>query len=308
MINKLNKYLINIINQYIPSYVIEFTDMPCEIKSNDGLYRKIPNKTKILRNQIFNKDKIYYNDFNCLIKDISLHIYELYLNNNLKKCEIIYNDDDLPVIYRKKDETNGYLFLKINYHSCFNFEILIYKKFETYGKFSSLKIYHGKFIFDIKHIDVLTFNLHIFTDCSVNQKHKISIGSFLFLDHLRENVQDLIQYKEYKSSRSTWSEIQTVIEALKLCSTKSITLYTDCQSVCDLLGRRREKIDSLIKNNKLIKNIEHYKEFYKITDQFNITVIKIKAHSKIITLEDKIFSYVDKASRKKLKSIVKSLT
>lgn len=301
----INKYLINIINQYIPSYVIKFTNMPCEIKNDDGLYRKIPNKTKILRNQIFNKDKIYYDDFKMLIKDISLHIYELYLNNNLKN-EIICDDDRLIKFddaYRMKD-----LFLKINYNSCFNFEILIYKRFETYGKYSILLSYYGKFIFEIKHIDVLTFNLHIFTDCSVNQKHKISIGSFLFLDHLRENVQDLIQYKEYKSSRSTWSEIQTVIEALKLCSTKSITLYTDCQSVCDLLGRRREKIDSLIKNNKLIKNIEHYKEFYKITDQFNITVIKIKAHSKIITLEDKIFSYVDKASRKKLKSIVKSLT
>lgn len=59
----------------------------------------------------------------------------------------------------------------------------------------------------------------------------------------------------------------------------------------------------ILKANKLIKNYELYKEFYKKIDQLQSTFIKVKGHSKKSSKDeiDTIFALVDKASRAALR-------
>jgi len=97
--------------------------------------------------------------------------------------------------------------------------------------------------------------LCIFTDAATSPQKEIAVGAFLCIKKIdintSSNISKNISYNEYKSKKSTWSEIKTIINALKYtkktypeCTT--IHLYTDCQSACDLLGDRKHK---LLKNN-----------------------------------------------------------
>ena len=104
----------------------------------------------------------------------------------------------------------------------------------------------------------------IFSDAATSPQTGISVGAFLCLDQeyinnltersladLTANLSKLIVYNQYKSKKSTWSEIKTVIDALHIIQKNTkpgqvIEIYSDCQSLCDLLNRRKEK---LVKSN-----------------------------------------------------------
>ena len=193
---KLNRYLIKIINEYVNNYVIDFTDMTLEIKTNGGLYRKISNGSKIIRNKEFQINKIiYHNDFknyedfknyyedcenfDCCyifddyITDISNHIYDLYLNENLGEGQPIYNDDylakigrkgkqcdyfnDYPIVCRRRTVSDTFLVLKKTQLSQFIFEILIYIEIKNDFSFWPVRIYYGKFKFVIKLNDLSNY-------------------------------------------------------------------------------------------------------------------------------------------------------
>lgn len=170
--------------------------------------------------------------------------------------------------------------------------------------------------------------ISIFTDAATSSKSVISVGAFLLLEqqHIDEyseytpeklstKLADMIIYKEYKSKKSTWSEIKTVIDALHLIQINfvigiKVAIYTDCQSFCDLINRRKDK---LIKNNFITKagkphpNTELYKELFAITEKFQIKTFKIKGHALTahrLTVQEKIFAILDKLSRNKLRSIL----
>jgi len=170
----------------------------------------------------------------------------------------------------------------------------------------------------------------IFTDAATSPQTGISIGAYLCLNnkHLEDytefNMEELsatlanmIVYKQYASKKSTWSEIKTVIDALgsvlqKSVSDTKVSLYTDCQSVCDLLGQRKEKLERncfITRSGKIIKNVDIYKELYSIAENFQIEVFKIKGHGPTVcrlTIQERIFAVLDKLSRKKLRVYLKN--
>jgi ribonuclease HI len=168
----------------------------------------------------------------------------------------------------------------------------------------------------------------IFTDAATSPKIGISIGAFLSLDQQEMNkysqyshadllahLTNIIIYKEYKSQKSTWSEIKTVIDALytiqenRGCASP-IEIYTDCQSLCDLVGRRKEKLEKnnyITKTGKILSNAALYKELFAITEKFQLNIFKMKGHdsaSKRTTIQGKIFAILDKLSRKQLRAVV----
>lgn len=171
-------------------------------------------------------------------------------------------------------------------------------------------------------------SLFIFTDAATSSKRVVAVGAFLCLtehdlrslaecnlEKLLRLLSDRIVYTTYHSKKSTWSEIQTVIDSLdfvkqKLQLYKTIKLFTDCQSVCDLLGRRKER---LIKNNFMTrsgKELEHaglYKKLFLWADEYKIEAVKVKGHAAWVdraTVPEKIFLVLDKLSRGKLREVL----
>lgn len=165
--------------------------------------------------------------------------------------------------------------------------------------------------------------LSIFTDAAISPQQTIAVGAYLYLDqnHLQKltdcsieqltrELADRMTYQKYNSKKSTWTEIQNVIDALTFLQNQSeknnnVTIYTDCQSLCDLLGKRKAKLQKsnfITRSGKILQNADLYQKLYAIADCFQISIIKIKGHaSQRITIEEKIFSVVDKLCRKKLR-------
>jgi ribonuclease HI len=166
----------------------------------------------------------------------------------------------------------------------------------------------------------------VFSDAATSSKMNVAIGAFICLgqneiqhyiqyslDELYFNLHNVITYQHYKSNKSTWSEIKTVIAALNyieknLSSIQHVIIYTDCQSLCDLLGKRKAKLlqnNFITRHGKRLQNADLYQELYHIAEKFQIETIKIKGHqSKAMrmTVQEKIFTILDNLSRKKLRS------
>lgn len=165
----------------------------------------------------------------------------------------------------------------------------------------------------------------IFTDAATYSKTEIAIGAIFLLERnlideyanfsneeLFKKILEKVIYIKYFSKKSTESEIRTVIDALQILKENKATdfnieIYTDCQSLCDLLTRRKEKLE---KNNFITRagkeqaNAELYKKLFALTNQFHINIFKLKGHasqSQRLTLPEKIFAIIDKLSRKKLR-------
>jgi ribonuclease HI len=170
----------------------------------------------------------------------------------------------------------------------------------------------------------------IFTDAATSPKKGVSVGAFLLLNQqalveyseytqegLSTKLADITIYKEYESNKSTWSEIKTAIDALYVIQKNSdhtlkVEIYTDCQSLCDLMNHRKQK---LVKSNfitsagKVLQNADLYKELFAVAEKFQILTFKIRGHDSALhrlTLQEKIFGILDKLSRKKLRSILRT--
>lgn len=168
----------------------------------------------------------------------------------------------------------------------------------------------------------------IFTDAATSSQSGIAIGAFLFLEQHRVNeyagyspealfskISERIVYKKYFSKKSTWSEIRIVIDALHVLEESvgtdfNVELYTDCQSLCDLLTRRKPKLEQnnfITRSGKVLANAEIYKELFVMANKFHINIVKLKGHTSIshrLTLPEKIFAILDKSSRRELRAIV----
>ena len=151
---------------------------------------------------------------------------------------------------------------------------------------------------------------YLFTDASVNPKSNIGYGAYLLLDKDKLQNSALIKHvktKKFENTSSTKLELEALLWAFSEINHKSceIVIYTDCQNIISLNDRRNKLEDNnyMTRNNKLIKNHELYKSFFKITDLFICTFIKIKGHKKKEMKDeiDKIFTLVDKASRAALR-------
>lgn len=172
----------------------------------------------------------------------------------------------------------------------------------------------------------------IFTDAATSPQAMISVGAFLCVNQrqidqwtkhpaedLTATLADAIVYREYQSKKSTWSEIKTAIDALHTILKNSganhkVEIYTDCKSLCDLLGRRKENLINnhfITKSGKVLQHADLYKELFALTEKFQISIFKIKGHastSNRLTVYEKIFTVLDKLSRKKLRCILHNLS
>ena len=81
--------------------------------------------------------------------------------------------------------------------------------------------------------------------------------------------------------------------------------HTDSQNMVELSERRDrlEQNDYRFRKNKLLNNHELYREFYKIMDQLDCELIKVKGHLSSMQKDDidRLFTLVDRASRKAMK-------
>ncbi|MES2769898.1 MAG: RNase H family protein [Bdellovibrionota bacterium] len=144
--------------------------------------------------------------------------------------------------------------------------------------------------------------LDIYTDASFSKTHGLAVIGYM--------ISDKLTILEIKESNNIRAEIRGVITALSAApKSASVTLYTDCQTVAGLIGRR----DKLEKTNFIsqakqtpLANADLYKEFYKIYDQLHPEIIWVKGHtSSKDTKIKKNFSTVDKEVRKALRLALK---
>jgi len=129
--------------------------------------------------------------------------------------------------------------------------------------------------------------ISIFTDAATSPQAGIAIGVFLCLDEQTINeyaecstnaltamLSGKITSIKFETNKSTWSEIKTVISALRSVLADDgagckITLYTDCQSVCDLIGKRKDKLIKshfVTREGKTLRHANLYKELFEITE------------------------------------------
>ena len=152
--------------------------------------------------------------------------------------------------------------------------------------------------------------LMIFTDGSVNTRSKIGYGAYLAvfdqgseLELLRKKIK--VQRFEYTSS--TKLELQTLLWALSDIQDigRNVLAFTDSQNIIGLADRREwlEKSDYRSKKNKRLNNYELYKEFYRITDQIDVELVKVRGHQATRHKDeiDRLFTLVDRASRNALR-------
>lgn len=148
--------------------------------------------------------------------------------------------------------------------------------------------------------------LLLFTDGSVNTTLRVGYGAYVVFPEGQDSLTDHIKLKQFVDTSSTKLELQTLLWALSEISASEIVVHTDCQNIVGLPSRRNrlEENDYCAKNGKLLSNHELYKQFYKFTDNFNITFIQVKGHtpSRKKSYVDMIFSLVDRASRNAVRS------
>jgi len=151
----------------------------------------------------------------------------------------------------------------------------------------------------------------LFTDGSVNPQSKIGYGAYLTIWEPSISLDKLktqIQVKCFEDTSSTKLELQTLLWGLNNIrnSDVCITIYTDSQNIIGLPNRRSRLEKNAYRNqkNQLINNHQLYQDFFRLTDRLNYTLVKIQGHqpSRDKDKLDKIFSLVDKASRKALKN------
>ncbi len=153
----------------------------------------------------------------------------------------------------------------------------------------------------------------LFTDGSVNTKLRIGYGAYLAFpegDEPPESLAKRISVKRFVDTSSTKLELQTLLWALSEVSASKIISFTDSRNIVGLGARRKklEENDFYAKNGKRLNNHELYRQFYKATDQLNISVNQVSGHtpSRKKNHIDKIFSLVDRAARNALKVDSKS--
>lgn len=154
-------------------------------------------------------------------------------------------------------------------------------------------------------------NLRLFVDGSVDVKQKVGYGAHLFTgieEEQPDNLKSKIVIKRFEDTSSTKLEIENLLYALQTLDdgVNKIEVFTDSQNIISLLDRRErlERNGYSSGKHEQIANAYLYKQFYKLLDALNCTFVKIKGHKPSIEKNyiDRVFSLVDKAARKALRS------
>jgi ribonuclease HI len=157
-------------------------------------------------------------------------------------------------------------------------------------------------------------HLEVFTDASVNTKLKVGYGAYLVVSDQSTSIEALkarVKIKRFEQTSSTKLELQTLLwslnEIIALNDDRDITLtiYTDSQNIIGLPERRSrlEQSHYLSSKNKLLNNYELHQEFYRFTSLIKCQLVKVVGHQVSSNKDqiDKLFSLVDKASRRALR-------
>ncbi len=152
--------------------------------------------------------------------------------------------------------------------------------------------------------------LILLTDGSVNTQSNIGYGAYLAvsepglsLDSLRTRV----KVKRFEQTSSTKLELQTLLWALSDIDELGgkVIVYTDSQNIMGLQGRRNrfEQNGYRSKKNKRLNHYELYQEFYRMTDQLDCELVKVRGHQVSNQKDDidRLFTLVDRASRNSLR-------
>ncbi|MDR4509339.1 MAG: hypothetical protein MRJ65_14125 [Candidatus Brocadiaceae bacterium] len=164
----------------------------------------------------------------------------------------------------------------------------------------------------------------LFTDVSLNPKLRLGFGAYVIVSELRlgidqnDFIESEVKLKKFQSTSSTKLEIETLLWALEdigknykefdLCD--NLTVYTDSRNIVGLQDRR-ERLERFgfksMGKNKELRNAALYRRFYSLRDAYKFELIKLKGHSRVFTKDTlhKMFSLVDKESRKALKTYLK---
>lgn len=152
--------------------------------------------------------------------------------------------------------------------------------------------------------------LMLFIDGSVNTRSKIGYGACLAVSEPGISL-DLamtrIKVKRFTQTSSTKLELQTLLWALGdiEASGRNVIVCTDSQNIVGLPGRRRrlEQNNYRSKKNRSLNNAELYREFFTVIDSLDCEFVKVRGHrvSNQKDEMDRLFSLVDKASRKALR-------
>ncbi|WP_222846381.1 ribonuclease HI [Pontiella sulfatireligans] len=149
----------------------------------------------------------------------------------------------------------------------------------------------------------------LFTDGSVHPPSRTGYGAYLAVTDPAadpETLKDRIQLKRFKLTSSTQLEIQTLLWALGEIQAPAVTVYTDSQNMVGLPGRRErfELHEYRSKSGARHRHADLYQEFYRLTDQFGCTFVKVKGHhlSDQKDAVDRFFTLVDRASRQALRT------
>ena len=154
----------------------------------------------------------------------------------------------------------------------------------------------------------------LFTDGSVNTQSKIGYGAYLAVSERRLSLDSLktsVKVRRFEHTSSSKLELQTLLWALsdiQALGTKVI-VYTDSQNIMGLQGRRDrfEQNGYRSKKNKRLDNYELYQEFYRMTDQLDCELVKVRGHQASNQKDDigKLFTLVDRASRNALRGDIR---
>jgi len=150
----------------------------------------------------------------------------------------------------------------------------------------------------------------LFADGSLNTQSEIGYGAYLAvsergfsLDPLRTRV----KVKRFEHTSSTKLELQTLLWALSdiQASGRKVLVYTDSQNIMGLQGRRDrfEQNDYRSKKKKRLNNYELYQEFYRLIDQLDCELVKVRGHQVSNQKDDidRLFTLVDRAARNALR-------
>jgi ribonuclease HI len=153
--------------------------------------------------------------------------------------------------------------------------------------------------------------IFLFTDGSVNVQSNIGFGAALIVLDIEQTIDSLkneVQVKQFENTSSTKLELETLLWALNKIEgkNKKVIIYTDSQNIIGLPGRRErfERNNYSSKKNERIKNYKLYQEFYRITDELDCELVKVRGHQQTFRKDKvhQIFTLVDRASRNALRA------
>jgi ribonuclease HI len=152
--------------------------------------------------------------------------------------------------------------------------------------------------------------LILLTDGSVNTQSKIGYGAYLVVSERELSLDSLrtrVKVKRFEHTSSTKLELQTLLWALRDIQAlgRKVIVYTDSQNIMGLQGRRDrfEQNDYRSKKNLRLNSYELYQDFYRMIDQMDCELVKVRGHQVSNQKDDidRLFALVDRASRNALR-------